>query len=445
MAITITARPCPDTDLEINGTPEGSFTAGSTIDLQLTDGVNPVTPVSVGRVGDTVTATLPAASTGWVRNPDWLPLPEITAADNRFVGLFLVFEGEYNQLTVNATNNAANIYWGDSTSVTSNGTTQTKVYDYSAISGAVKQYYDGRNYKQVIVDITRLNTLTSLSFSNNSLSALNNFGTINFVDIQASLPETTALVLSASNARQLRICEKIELLTSVDSTYQNAFISLPMLQYLFIPFSHLTTNSLVVAMFQRCGANLKFFNNDNLDIDSPVLTSMFNGSWIRKLGDISSSGGATMTANVFQNSSIEQVGNVTLPNATDMSNFFYQAYNLHTIGVITAPNAVGLASMFTGCNSLKEIVFTDCSNVTTVTTGSQGTFNLCYSLSKLIMPGMRIGFHIAGSNLTAQALNDLFTSLGTASGSQTIIVTGNPGAATCDTTIATAKGYTVTT
>jgi hypothetical protein len=55
MAITITARPCPDTDLEINGTPEGSFTAGSTIDLQLTDGVNPVNPVSVGRVGNTVT------------------------------------------------------------------------------------------------------------------------------------------------------------------------------------------------------------------------------------------------------------------------------------------------------------------------------------------------------------------------------------------------------
>jgi hypothetical protein len=60
MAITITARPCPDTDLEINGTPEGSFTAGSTIDLQLTDGVNPVTPVSVGRVGDTVTVEVPA-------------------------------------------------------------------------------------------------------------------------------------------------------------------------------------------------------------------------------------------------------------------------------------------------------------------------------------------------------------------------------------------------
>jgi hypothetical protein len=51
---------CEDVDLEINGTPEGSFTAGSTIDLQLTDGVNPVTPDAVSVVGNTVTIEVPA-------------------------------------------------------------------------------------------------------------------------------------------------------------------------------------------------------------------------------------------------------------------------------------------------------------------------------------------------------------------------------------------------
>jgi hypothetical protein len=396
--------------------------------------------ITGGKLSSTVDAP-----TGWVRNPDWLPLPEITSSDNRFVGLFLVFENEYNQLTVNATNNAASINWGDSTSVTSNGTTQTKVYDYSSLPGAVKQYYDGRNYKQVIVDITRLNTLTTLNIAANSLNGLNNNGTINFVDIAASLPETTAFVWGTTNSRTLRICERFVLLTSVDTTYNSAFFSLPMLQYVDIPLNHLTINSAVQVMFQRSGGNLKFFNNSNLDIDSPVFTSMFNLSYIKKVGNLTSpastSGGFT---NVFQNSAIEQVGNVTLLNATQLANFFYQAYNLHTIGVITAPNAVSLTAMFTGCNSLKEIVFTDCSNVTTVTTGSAGTFNLCYSLSKLIMPGMRIGFSIAGCNLTAQALNNLFTSLGTASGAQTIIVTGNPGAATCDTSIATNKGFAVT-
>jgi hypothetical protein len=384
-------------------------------------------------------------SNEWVRNPDWLPLPVLSPSDNRFVGLFLVFENEYNQLTVNATNNAASIDWGDSTSITSNGTTQTKVYDYSSLPGAVKQYYDGRNYKQVIVDITRLNTLTSLILSNNSLSALNNNGTINFVDILASLPETTAFVWGTSNSRTLRICERFVLLTSVDTTYVNAFFSLPMLQYVDIPLNHLTVNSAVQTMFQRSGGNLKFFNNSNLDIDSPVFTSMFNVSYIKRVGNLTSSastsGGFT---NVFQNSPIEQVGNITLTNAPDLTNFFYQAYNLHTIGVINAPNCTGINAMFNNCNSLKEIVFTDCSNIVSVSTGSGGSFFQCHSLSKLIMPGMRIGFNISGSNMTTEALNDLFTSLGTASGSQTIIVTGNPGASTCDTSIATAKDFMVT-
>jgi hypothetical protein len=219
---------------------------------------------------------------------------------------------------------------------------------------------------------------------------------------------------------------------------------MPLIQYIEIPFSHLTINTGVSSMFQRTGLSLKFFNNQNFDIVSPVLTSMFNTSWIRKVGNITCSGVGGLTSNVFQNSTIEQVGNITLPNTTNTTNFFYQAFNLNSIGIIDAPNVQAIGSMFTGCYSLREIVFTDCSNVITVTTGSQGTFNLCYSLSKLIMPGMTIGFHITGCNLTAQALNDLFNSLGTASGAQEIIVTGNPGASTCDTSIATAKGFSVT-
>lgn len=59
MSITIRKTPCPDTTLQVNGIPEGTFAAGSTIDLQLTDGVNPVTPDSVTKVGNVVTVTVP--------------------------------------------------------------------------------------------------------------------------------------------------------------------------------------------------------------------------------------------------------------------------------------------------------------------------------------------------------------------------------------------------
>jgi hypothetical protein len=47
--------------------------------------------------------------------------------------------------------------------------------------------------------------------------------------------------------------------------------------------------------------------------------------------------------------------------------------------------------------------------------------------------------------MSASAIDALFTSLGTAVGSQTISVKRNPGSATCTTSIATSKGYTVLT
>jgi hypothetical protein len=49
----------PDTDIEVNGVNEGSVPSVSTIDFQLTDGVNPVTPDSVTVVGNVVTVGVP--------------------------------------------------------------------------------------------------------------------------------------------------------------------------------------------------------------------------------------------------------------------------------------------------------------------------------------------------------------------------------------------------
>jgi hypothetical protein len=49
----------PNTTLEINGNIEGTFAAGSTIDVQITDGTNPVTPDDISISGNTVTIEIP--------------------------------------------------------------------------------------------------------------------------------------------------------------------------------------------------------------------------------------------------------------------------------------------------------------------------------------------------------------------------------------------------
>jgi hypothetical protein len=64
-------------------------------------------------------------------------------------------------------------------------------------------------------------------------------------------------------------------------------------------------------------------------------------------------------------------------------------------------------------------------------------------LTGLILTGLTVGINISYSPMTATALDAFFTSLGTASGAQTITITGCLGAATANTAIATAKGFTV--
>jgi hypothetical protein len=56
--------------------------------------------------------------------------------------------------------------------------------------------------------------------------------------------------------------------------------------------------------------------------------------------------------------------------------------------------------------------------------------------------GMRYSFSVADGGLDAAQLNILFYELKTVE-DQTITISGNPGAATCDVTIAEAKGWTV--
>jgi TATA-box binding protein (TBP) (component of TFIID and TFIIIB) len=438
---SVTCTLSPDTSLEVNGTPEGTFAAGSTIEVNVTDGINPVTPNDVTVVGDVVTIEVPAAITpdrfNWIRNPDWITLPTISPSDNRFVGLFLVFENGYNFLTFTLTGTSINIDvdFGDGT--TQNvlaSTTLSHTYDYSTVSGAVSQYYDGRNYKQVIVDI-QVNSGTLTAFNPNISTTINNTGCIQFGDINLAFPNLTTMSLSGANKRMF-LLERLNILNH--SVVAAASFSIDdLLSLRKLDFNFNTINSLA-AKFLTIG------NTDPFDISSTVITTLasaFSGNrQIQRIGNISCPNVTTWNQFAFNASSLVQVGNVSLPSSTVNTNVFSNCFALQKVGSISLPAATSLDGFFSTCKSLKEANFTDVSLVT----NTSNMFVACSSLERVTLTGLRVGFTVAGCAMSAAALNDLFTSLGTASGSQTIIVTNNPGAATCDTTIATAKGFSVT-
>lgn len=66
-------------------------------------------------------------------------------------------------------------------------------------------------------------------------------------------------------------------------------------------------------------------------------------------------------------------------------------------------------------------------------------------LSSLEDIGTTVALRFVNNGLTAEIIDDLFTQLPTTTKTATINVNGNPGANTCDTSIATGKGYTVVT
>jgi hypothetical protein len=98
--------------------------------------------------------------------------------------------------------------------------------------------------------------------------------------------------------------------------------------------------------------------------------------------------------------------------------------------------------MFSGCNSLVSIPALNLSSVSSA--ANMATFaSGCASLSSVACTGINQTISFASSKLSASQIDAIFGNLSSSGSGKTITVTGNYGAATCTTSIATAKGWTV--
>ena len=99
-----------------------------------------------------------------------------------------------------------------------------------------------------------------------------------------------------------------------------------------------------------------------------------------------------------------------------------------------------LGNLFTNCVLLETVGDIGMANVT----NTNQMFLNCPKLRSFTLRGLKVSVAINGLKLDATALDAVFTSLGTANAGATINITGNPGAATCNKAIATAKSWSVT-
>ena len=361
---------------------------------------------------------------GWVRPSHWPALPEV---DNRFSGLvrvpkppnssaagFVVTMTLLNSVTVQ-------IDWGDGATSTIGTGTTTHTYNWNTMTGPE----DADGFKYAVVSTTSSETQQpGYSFSATGVHG-------GWVDLWLPHDTLSAHTFYLSGNR---LCvHRIRYSGKPTRTQESMFRDMVMLREV------------------------------DLRGAQPIsLANWFNGCvLLEKITGLDTSL-ATLFNQAFYNcNALRDFSWISFDKATDMSSAFVNCYELKNI-TINSPTITSLSATFNGCLSLRraEVIapnatsaancFIACPLLTDVTlhTKANAARTSTYTKANMLswindLSGSSMTTSVASCNLNAAALNRIFTDLGTVT-STTITITGTPGAATCNRSIATAKGWTVT-
>jgi len=383
----------------------------------------------------------------WKRNTQWKGIPQDDGNGNKLYLIYAVIEDNPNEIGLRVNGDSV-VNWGDGNSETTNGGTYTNVYhvyDYATVTGTILTLDDGRNYKNVLIDLTYTtsgtspeylfyiwyNSSSSYSGSNNILECVSYLGDGVSINGPGSAKHLFGLYSYST------IVEHISIKTPSNSDYSQTsqFRYCKQLKKLELPDGYFHTGTYLLYTFWAAS----LYGHNFGDIHVNRFNNAFRYIDNAHFGDIIVD---SSMLNDFIHANNYSIKSITALNNTNGYYLFGGTVNngANSIGLIDMPLLEDVRYMFRR-SQMPEVVFTDCSNFTV----NDSMFYDCYAIQKLIMPGLIIGVDVNDSNLTADAIDAFFTSVGTASGAQTLDVSDNPGSATCDTTIATTKGWTVIT
>lgn len=393
-------------------------------------------------------------TTNWVRPADWLPIDNlVSVGDHKFVGLMAVFPDKPSFWVFNmgqpytvridgvATNYGANVL-------------STGSISYASLSPSTTTT---EGFRQAIIEVYPqvAPANTAFSITNTRTSAPTTF-IPNWIDIRLSMPNITSMFMnSGTRFAQLRRWTWLGTVPAISRAlaFNSAF-----LEEVNEDFS--TSNNIstlfAVTKVPRVLGNI----TNNI---TTSMSSLINGWGNVTIGNISSTS-ANNAPLIVTSTTTETIGNINLPAlnsafsfgttqklrsigtiniplCTSLLSAFSTSTNLETIGNITTGVVLNnISGMCSGCRLLKRVYLSNCTNVTTTSTA----FSTCNSLQELFLGGLRRGFTVPPCQMDDAAFAALFNSLGTASGAQTIVITGNITLSAPTLAIATGKGYTIT-
>ena len=429
-----------------------------------------------------------AASGGeWVRNKAWPELTEPTAGEQKVVGLYAVFPGDSAGLGNFFSVTCAGAYtvdYGDGSAAVNVATGVQLDYEYDFDDGDL---YDAT---VTLTDAGDLVTRTDHGYSDGDRVQLYRIASTTGVSegqsyyvisstantFQLSLTEGGSAVTLTTNGTAALLPYKIATVTITPQAGQNLtsinIISKPAA----IPTNSPNAWLEVVVRAASCTT----LTNYTLNLCSPKLleryailahantsfASKFQGLSSLKRVEINSTAGVTSFSSCFNGCGLlHEAPWMDTSSATTVANMFTGCYGLELVPFYNLAGVGSVNAMFSSCQALKVLPAFALGSATdarsfapnsaalnefpaisfnSVTTGNFSSLvPSSGALKRFSATGMNFSFSLQNNQLTATALNEVYTNLPTVVG-QTITVTANPGVSGDDPTIATAKGWAVT-
>ena len=430
----------------------------------------------------------PCSVDAWERPEEW---PDITEMVAGIVGLIAV-EDTTMEVVALLCEGSYTVDWGDGSATEdfASGVKAEHSYDYATLSGDVLSY----GYKTAIVSVTAQegSSLTLVDFQQKHSATGSTYPLAKWLDVAMNIPACESLTFGSayegwrrrvSMGWVQRVTVTSHALTDMSNLFEGcyALASVELADTAAVT----TTNS----MFSRC-ASLPTIPLVDLSAvtDAAYMFEYCHG--LVCLPELDTSQVEDMSGMFSHCGRLLSLPDLNIGQVSSLLYAFEYCASLPSLPVFDMSSLVSAEGMLFGCSALSELPTMDmpvveeggsfaslCTSLyqtTGLNMGSLGTvyamFEYCTTMTQV--PILDLSSIWGASSMTnflryadgvnssavhdgvyridysykplsAAAINEIFTNLGTAAGTQTITITNCPGAATCDRSIATAKGWTV--
>ena len=385
--------------------------------------------------------TPPVCIDEYIRPDGWLDLPTTVDGDERLLALYAVFEDSHNFAAFTVTTTGAVDYqvdWGDGNTTThTSGVKAEHEYAWADVG----DYYASGKYRQAIIDITSTTSATISDFTANvrHSSATNDYNS-GFLDVKFTSQGMTNLAafFRGQNEQQFKLMGAFEWVGTCNVTnFSNGFENNGIVYFK----GALTLCTNTSSLFKGSGIRWMEMTLPNSGVNG---TGMFwsTTNLTHFMSTSCNLNGLTIGSHLFRSSKLVCFGTADAPIALGAVSFsfgFYQSFNL--THVFTTGSPINTDHLVRDCKSV-TIFEMDLS----ASTSNNATFLSSYGLVSAEVDGATRGLDFASCNFSREGFLRILNGIGTASGAQTLNLTGNPGSGdltAADILIGTNKGWTV--